>query len=101
MGADASLAKAIRVTDMNKTIAVFFGLLSVSSVVPGQEARRDLYGDPLPVGAVARMGTVRFRCFKGAGSIAFSSDGKILASCGFYSPIRLWEASTGRELRRL
>jgi WD40 repeat protein len=31
--------------------------------------------------------------------LAFSPDGQMLASAGFEAPIRLWEASSGKELR--
>lgn len=59
----------------------------------------DLYGDPLPPGAVARMGTIRFR-HQCIGKCVYSPDGKLLAvnDC---KTIRLWEARTGKEIHAL
>jgi WD40 repeat protein len=56
----------------------------------------DRYGDPLPKGAVARLGTTRFRQ---ARHVAFSPDGKTIAICGFKT-ISIWDVKTGKELRR-
>jgi WD40 repeat protein len=63
------------------------------------KAATDLYGDPLPAGALQRLGTVRFR--HNATAIAYSPDGKILASGGRDNVIRLFDAATGQEMRRL
>jgi RNA polymerase sigma factor (sigma-70 family) len=65
------------------------------------ESRRDLCGDPLPPGAIARLGTVRFRPGSFLTSVAFTPDGKQLASHGPWSGVNVWDAVSGKEMRRL
>jgi RNA polymerase sigma factor (sigma-70 family) len=61
--------------------------------------RTDRHGDPLPPGAVARMGTLRFRHWAPVNGVVYSPDGKLLATAGSVDrQIRLWEATTGRLL---
>jgi RNA polymerase sigma factor (sigma-70 family) len=68
----------------------------------GKLPKTDSFGDPLPPNAVARMGAIRFRHIKDVGSLAFSPDGKILVTGTWdNSPLILWDAATGRELRRI
>lgn len=68
---------------------------------PKQEAARvDQYGDPLPEGAVARLGTVRFRHGRFITALTYNTDGKRIASAGFDQTIRFWDSDTGKELRR-
>ncbi len=56
----------------------------------------DLFGDPLPDGAVMRLGTTRWR-HPGLEGVAFSPDGKSLISFSRRpSVIRVWDPDRGR-----
>jgi WD40 repeat protein len=68
------------------------------AAAPPAKGRLDLYGDPLPPGAVARLGTVRLRPASGRGVLAVSPNGKTLAT-GEEKYVRLWDLATGRLLR--
>jgi RNA polymerase sigma factor (sigma-70 family) len=61
----------------------------------------DRQGDPLPPGALARLGTLRLRHGGQVYAVAYSPDGSILASGARDSGIRLWDAATHKELRHL
>jgi RNA polymerase sigma factor (sigma-70 family) len=63
--------------------------------------RVDRYGDPLPEGALARLGTTRFRASYLLYSVAFAPDGKTVAAGGpgFGRDLALFDAATGREVR--
>jgi WD40 repeat protein len=64
-------------------------------------AGRDLQGDKLPEGAIARLGTTRFLHGGNVQAIAYSPDGKLLASAGNNKLIRIWDSRSGREVMTL
>ena len=61
----------------------------------------DKYGDPLPQGAQARLGGLRLRAAGELMVLAYSPDGKLLATGGLDSAIRLWDTKTGKLVRVL
>jgi RNA polymerase sigma factor (sigma-70 family) len=60
----------------------------------------DSWGDPLPPGAMARLGTLRFNSPDHVVFLAFSPDARALIS---QAPdgVRVWETATGKELKHL
>jgi RNA polymerase sigma factor (sigma-70 family) len=58
--------------------------------------RSEVHGDPLPAGAIARLGTKRFRYEGRADALAFTPDGKWIA--GYVNDsVTVWDAVTGLE----
>jgi WD40 repeat protein len=75
-------------------------LLAAAAVFGAGPAPTDRFGDPLPDGAVARMGTVRFRHGGEVWFVASLADGKTLLSIGKDDVVRWWEAASGKEVAR-
>lgn len=63
------------------------------------QAGKDLYGDPLPPGAIARLGTVRFRRQDSLKDVAFLPNNKTLLAVTPNTGSRYYEAATGKLLR--
>src|SRR5262249_51283047 len=61
--------------------------------------RSDAFGDPLPDGALARMGTLRWRQGSGIGFVGFIEDGKQVLTASA-DGFRVWDVATGKEVRR-
>src|SRR5690242_17345252 len=66
-----------------------------------QAPARDGYGDPLPPGAVARLGTVRFRHDNPIVFAAFLPDGKRVVSVSSDGLLCAWEFPSGKPVCRL
>ena len=77
------------------------GLILVSATADEPPARRtDSDGDPLPAGALFRIGSVRFRTGGGINDVAISPDGRSLAtSTG--AGITIFDLSTGKPVRHI
>ncbi|HEY7154640.1 MAG TPA: sigma-70 family RNA polymerase sigma factor [Gemmataceae bacterium] len=65
------------------------------------QSHKDRYGDPLPTGAKARMGTLRLRHRSMTASAAFTRDGKTVIVGDANGFVVYWDVATGREVRRL
>jgi RNA polymerase sigma factor (sigma-70 family) len=63
-----------------------------------QPTRMDRYGDPLPEGASARLGTVRFRTGGSIYGCATSPDGRVIAAATVGGRLVLFDASSGVPL---
>jgi WD40 repeat protein len=76
---------------------------SVTSTAAKSEnlPRLDLLGDPLPEGAVARIGTSRVFGGNHAKLLAYVPDGKTLVTGGYSKVLRFWEADTGKRLGQI
>jgi RNA polymerase sigma factor (sigma-70 family) len=61
----------------------------------------DLHGDPLPPGALARLGTIRWRHRHSTADLAtvFSPDGKSVVTAGD-GTLKRWDSATGKLLLR-
>src|SRR5262249_24660707 len=86
--------------------SLVFGLLVLAGLAQGtgtplaadeKKPATDRYGDALPAGAIARLGTVRFRHASQVVSVGYSPNGKLLVTAGFDQAVRLWDTATGKE----
>jgi RNA polymerase sigma factor (sigma-70 family) len=74
----------------------------VASVTPSASpAKLDLYGDPLPAGAIVRLGTIRNRQEAPICRIEFTRDDKFFVTDGDDGQLRVWDSHEGKLLRRI
>jgi WD40 repeat protein len=87
---------------LRRVVALLAGVALAAAALHAADAPKapaDLHGDALPVGAVARLGTTRFRA--PSASVAYAPDGKLLAAGGSDNKIRLIDPATGKLVREL
>src|SRR5262245_2477777 len=75
--------------------------VALPPVAAKPSGRVDLYGDSLPPGVVARLGTIRFRHGEYVNSMALSADGKHLAVAGGGNDVVIWSLASGTRLHLL
>jgi WD40 repeat protein len=93
------------------TLMILLALATAPLVVAGEgtapqqqtqaaaSPRVDQFGDPLPAGAIARLGSNRFRTPDVVNSLAFSPDDRtLMAHCD--GQVLVWARDSGKEVRR-
>jgi len=63
--------------------------------------RKDRHGDPLPADALERFGTLRWKHGNHVSAVAIAPDKKHVVSTANDGTIRIWDAATGQEVRRI
>jgi WD40 repeat protein len=78
---------------------------AAQSPPPASRPLTDALGDPLPAGAIMRLGSVRWRPGGSIQHLVFAPDGARLASWHeehyTTAALTIWDVATGRELRRV
>jgi WD40 repeat protein len=75
--------------------------LALAASTPGDPPQpgKDLYGDSLPFGAIARIGTTRWRPGGPCVFLAFLPDGKTALSVDGTKGVIVWELESGKQLK--
>jgi WD40 repeat protein len=81
---------------LSLTIPLFLAPRDEGAAPPNIQARLDRFGDPLPAGAVARLGTVRWR-HVGASYVAWVKSNRLASIAD--GELRLWDVGTGKVVR--
>jgi WD40 repeat protein len=86
---------------MTKILFRWLSLVGVAASFAAAPApRTDRHGDPLPPGALARLGTIRWRAPAEFRDVAFSPDGKSVAAAAANAGIFLFDLQ-GRPIKRI
>ncbi len=95
-----AIATLARTTRAALYCALLGGLLAATThaqaIAPAAEVRLDALGDPLPEGALMRLGTGRFRPPSTVMEIALAPDEKTIVTLG--EDLMAWDTTTGQVL---
>jgi RNA polymerase sigma factor (sigma-70 family) len=76
---------------------------TVASTLPQEQktaVATDAQGDPLPPGAIARLGTIRWRHASAVYFISMLADAKTVVSAADDRYVRIWDLASGKQLHR-
>src|SRR5687768_10672279 len=80
--------------------AILLVIFAQASVSFGEDEKHlDQYGDPLPPGAIARLGTVRFRPAGWISAVLISPDLKTIVCSEESGNLSFFDGSTGKLIR--
>jgi WD40 repeat protein len=79
---------------------VLLGMAPPAGAAQDSPSKVDAFGDLLPAGAIARLGTTRLRHGAPIVGLAWSHDSKVLASASHDKTICLWDVNDGKLVRR-
>jgi WD40 repeat protein len=83
---------------LHRSFFIFLSVLANPLLWASEPAKLDHHGDPLPQGALARLGTTRLRHKGWVLALAFSADSSVLATTGMDDAVCLWQVSSGKKL---
>src|SRR5438270_2859292 len=83
---------------MTKALATLTLLLVLALAQDARAQEVDRQGDPLPPGALARLGTTRLRKGFLTYQAVFSPDGQRIASVGAGQGLCVWDAASGKAV---
>jgi len=75
-------------------------LLCLSTAQGADAPRLDVHGDPLPDGALARLGSIRWRAGNTISMTAFLPDGKSILTVSQDYIVQVWDRDSGKEVRQ-
>jgi WD40 repeat protein/beta-lactamase regulating signal transducer with metallopeptidase domain len=100
VNSDAGLVGNVTINEPSGSVK-----LPMSTAAAAAQSGVDLYGDPLPRGAIARLGAVRYRAYRDSfpQAIAFPDNKKVLALTWDFELLKSclcwWDAADGRLAR--
>ncbi len=91
----------MRWTTMVLAVGFLVLLLKSEARCSDEKTLLDVYGDPLPPGAMARFGSLRWRLPGAIDMLAVSPDGTQVAAVNMDGAVAVWEKDSGRPLHEI